>query len=298
MVNSMKVHLFKVHGLTPAMKLESVLAEVSRMSLEDRVTYIGQHQMRLEVMAAPGAKGNKSPYWLLDLVKLRFENGPGKVSRKEALKGFDLGTDEGFGELTSALYDPTTGYILIQYNHHGPRAGAIAQYFTHISPSQQCAFEFLVKLDETTEARLASKNIIKKLHYKVVPYQVSKAMRGQNISLGQSLEMSDSLGGQSLEVIISAGKGHLNTGSAKSLIGTFMEMLTGSAIQEQGALETFKVYAKDAYDDVTDEINLIAAKMESNIDGLQLGPDHMFTVVSRWQGLQRARKGWDDAFEK
>lgn len=298
MKNLMKVHLFRVHGLTPAMRLEAVLKTVSRMSLEERVIYVGQHQMRLESVQAPRRLGNRTAYWLLDLVKLRFENGPGKVSREEALKGFELDDDEGFGELTSALYDPATGYILIQYNHHGPRAGAIAQYFTHICPPLQCAFEFHVCLDKTAEARLASKSIIKKLHYKVAPFQISGAMRSGNVSLDRSLDLNDKLGGQSIEVIISAGKGSLRTNAAREMINSLMDLLTGGTPNEQGALETFKVYAKEDYDDATDEINLISSKMELSIDGLQMGSDHMYTVASRWLGLQRARNGWDDVVTK
>jgi hypothetical protein len=280
------------------MKLEAVLAAVSRMTLEDRVIYIGTHQMRLESAKAPGKQGNKTPYWMLDLVKLRFENGPGKVSRKDALQGFKLNANEGFGELTSALYDPTTGYILIQYNHHGPRAGAIAQYFTHISPPHKCAFEFHVRLDETAEARLESKSIITKLHYKVAGFQMSKAMKSGNVSLDRSLDLSDSLGGQSIEVIISAGKGRLQTKPTRAVINSLMELLTGGSAKEQSAVETFKVYAKEDYDDATDEINLISSKMEQSIDGLKMGEDHMYTVDSRWLGLQRARNGWDDAVTK
>jgi hypothetical protein len=82
------------------------------------------------------------------------------------------------------------------------------------------------------------------------------------------------------------------------MINSLMDLLTGGTSKEQSALETFKVYAKEDYDDATDEINLISSKMELSIDGLQMGSDHMYTVASRWLGLQRARNGWDDVVTK
>jgi hypothetical protein len=37
---------------------------------------------------------------------------------------------------------------------------------------------------------------------------------------------------------------------------------------------------------------------ENQHDGLKMGADHMYTVDSRWLGLERARNGWDDAVTK
>lgn len=292
MPNSMMVNLFQVHHLVDDEPLENTLNAIKRMRIADRIKLVGQRDMRLESYAAPRTRDNETDYWLLDFTKLRFDNGPGKISREQPIEGFVLGEDEGFGEETGALYDPTTRHILLQYNHHGPRSASIQEYLSIVSPDITRTYEFWVQMDQTAEARLAQRQIIKKLHFKIAPPKLTPEMRRTGVSLERALELNDMVQGDTIEVILSAGRGRLANQNIHRAIDSLKRLLRLDQEGDHDAVKTLRVHAKEHIDADTDEINLIAPKLEQEIAGLVLGPDLRYTRKSRWEALIRARNGW------
>src|SRR5207248_1807943 len=135
--------------------------------------------------------------------RLRFDHGPGRASRRQAIEGFDLQNDQGFGEETAALYDAQRGYLLVQYNHFGVRPGSMQQYLSMFNQNAARAYEFRVKLDETSELRLAQKHILKKITFKVAAGKMTAAQRAAGVGLISAIDLSDSLHGESVEVTVS-----------------------------------------------------------------------------------------------
>lgn len=295
----MNVHLFKVVPIEPALALEVLLARINGDVLAARVRDIHNSNIRLENIRPPRTENNASSFWLLDFTKLRFEHGPGKVGMATAIEGFVLNADEGFGEETSALFDPVSNYILVQYNHHGVRSTAIQEYFNlydhHANGIQ--GYNLRVKLDESAELRLAQKEFITKLHFKVDAAQITAAQRNANVGLGRALELNDSYGGQNIEIVISAGRNdHLRFADANRLIDRLKRLV---GIQEEEfaprIVSKFEVTGKNHILDRGDAINMLAPKLELTIDQLVLGPDRRYTVESRFGGLLRAHRGFRDA---
>jgi len=290
----MKVHLFRVHSQPVGERLETALAAAAAMPIEERLRLIGQREMRLESALAPHTRGNASPYWLADFTTLRFEHGPGKASRTAPIAGFALDVDEGFGEETAMLYDPDTRHVVIQYNHHGPRAGSIQEYLSSVIQDVARSYEFQLRMDEQAEVRLAQRQVIKKLHFKIAPPRMSAGMRHAGVSIERALELSQDLGGQSIEVVISAGRGQLANGRAHQMLGALRRVLAMDLTDGHGAVETLKVHARANVDDESEVINLLMPKIEQEIGDLQMGADRRYTRRSRWDGLLRARNGWTD----
>jgi hypothetical protein len=293
MSNEMKVHLFKVVSFNGAPPLDTLLDIISNDPLDQRLRMVGHQEMRMEEALQPHTNGNRTPYWLLDFTKLRFEHGPGKASRIDAIEGFELDDNQGFGEETAALYDPQTHHLLIQYNHHGPRSGKIQEYFSTYSNDQNRIYELQIRLDETSEIRLAQKQIINKLQFKVAPSSISAAHRQGNISMARSIELSETLHGQTIEVTVSAGRGSLSMPKAQSMINALKRLVQTDALHNTNSVDTFKVSGKNNIDDATDTIDMLASKLEIVSAGLIMGTDLRYTQRSRWDALIRARNGWN-----
>ncbi|XYJ09455.1 DUF6731 family protein [Telluria sp. B2] len=279
------------------MPLPDLLQGVSDLPLEARIRRISYGEMRLDHVEPPNSENNASPYWLLDFVKLRFEHGPGRVGKRTAIAGFDLGEDEGFGEETAALYDVETGYILVQYNHHGVRASAIENYFNVLDhdPGAVRGYEMVMKLDATSEIKLAQKNFITKLSFKIAPGKMTAAHRAANVSLDQVLRLNAEQHGNTIEVKIAAApRENLVTQKVFATIDALKRMV--AADQEEGTrvVSQFVVNGKVDALDKADAINMIAPKLEVTVDQLMLGDDRRYTKRSRWDGLLRARRGWQD----
>lgn len=296
MPNAMKVHLFKVRTMQNVEPLEDLLGRIQADLIEDRLRKIGlqKQEIRLESIRAPGQDGNTTPFWFLDFTKLRFDHGPGKVSRDEPIEGFELEDDEGFGEETGVLFDPVTRHALIQYNHNGPRSGTIEEYFCVYDNAVASKYSLLTVLDDTANLRLAQKDIIKKIQFKVAAPRITDAQRNGNVPLGRVLDLASTLDGETIEVIVSAGRGNLGANVVQGLIGALRNLIPVGQGADESALKTFKVSGKAGALGETDEINMLLAKEELTIDGLQSGDDLRYTQASRWQALQRARNGWTD----
>lgn len=294
MANAMKVHLFRVRTLQDAEPLEHLLGRIQTDPIEDRLRKIGiqKQEIRLESILAPGDNGNATRYWLLDFTKLRFDHGPGKVSRDEPIEAFELNDDEGFGEETAVLFDPTTGYALIQYNHNGPRSGTIEEYLCVYDNAVVGKYSLLPVLDDTAGVRLAQKDIIKKVQFKVAAPRITNTQRNANVSLGRVIDLADNLDGEMIEVTVSAGRGNLTSKAVNSLIGTLQKLIPVGHGDEDSPLRTFKVSGRQGVKGDTDEINMLLNKEEVTIDGLESGPGLRYTQASRWKGLERARNGW------
>lgn len=295
MTSKMNVNLFEVSREPGTEPLPNLLAEISNMGLEDRIRPISYGQMRLDVIAPPNTNENDSNYWLLDFTKLRFDHGPGKVGRNTEIAGFDLNHDEGFGEETAALFDPHTNYLLVQYNHHGVRASAIERYLNVIGhvPDGFTAYKLAIKLDTSAEIRLAQKNFITKLRYRIAPGKLTAAHRDASMSLREALAISEQQRGGAIEVTISAApRENLLMGPVRNTINALRQMVAADQEQDTRVVTQFEVEGKVDALDRADGINMISPKLVASIDGLMLGGDRRYTRRSRWDGLLRARRGW------
>ena len=291
---TIKVNLYKLTVADVASSLPDLLAQIDGDALVDRIRTTGRFDVRLEYILAPHSAGNDTNFWLLDFIKLRMDHGPGKVGKTTAIEGFALGDDEGFGEETSVLFDPATNYLLVQYNHHGVRGASIARYFSNYNHADVASvYEMDIKLDDSSEAKLAAKNIITKVHFKIAPAQMTAAHRINNVSLGRALALNDDQSGSTVELTISANRGqNLATRSANGLLNSLKSLMRADRAQDTNVLTQFDVEAKAQLTDRAEKIDMLLPALQAVVDGVEMGPDRRYTVASRWTALIRARRGW------
>ncbi|CAN7725841.1 DUF6731 family protein [Caballeronia sp. LjRoot31] len=293
----MAVHLFEVRALHRTPPLAQLLERIHGDAIADRLRTVGHQEVRVETIAAPRSRGNNTPYWLLDFTKIRFEHGPGKASREDPIESFELDADQGFGEETAVLYDPRRQAMLIQYNHYGARSTIIENYFALYDHDQNEArgYDFDIRMDEDADLRFAKKQTITKMHFKIAPPRMTNAQRGGNVSLGRSIDLSSSLDAESIEVIVSAGRG-VNASLSFAQVTAFTRRLMRMRVArgEEPVLSKLEIAGRDSPLEPLDVVDLLRPKLVHYISDLVLNPaDRRYTQRSRWDGLLRARNGWE-----
>lgn len=300
MAGKMNVHLYQVKRDEGALPLAELLAHVAGLPLEGRIKSLSTGDFRLEHVEPPRSEHNNTDYWLLDFVKLRFENGPGKVGKSTAVTGFQFGEDEGFGEETAVLYDPKLNHMVVQYNHHGMRASAIERYFNSINhdPDEVTSYELLIKMDPSAEIRLAQKKYITKLKLKISPPKMTPAHRAAGVSLDQILALNNDQNGGSIEIAITAAKGETLADKALTFIDGLRRLAAHDIDEGTDVVSRFEVEGKNDLLDRADAINMLTPKLQFTIGDLMLGGDRRYTRRSRWDGLLKARQGWRDIIQR
>lgn len=293
----MNVNLYKLQSVPGTPLLTDILTYINLLPLTDRLKRVGNFDIRLEHIAPPRSADNTSDFWLLDFIKLRFEQGPGKVGRSTPIEGFNLADDQGFGEEAAAIFDPATQYIAVQYNHHGVRATSMQDYFNQFlsGGANVIAYSFAIKLDERSDVRLAQKNFITKVKFKIAPSKIIAGHRNADIGLSTILDFNSQQNGGNIELTIKAAKGeNLRNGPVMSLIRALKLIRTDDVEEDITALTQFEVVGRNDILGRADSINMLAPKLQVVIDQLSLGGDRRYTILSRWIGLQRAMRGWHE----
>lgn len=282
----LRVNLFKLREGDDSSPLSDLLELIDAHTLEQRTRKVGYQYYRLETIEGP--HGPRS-YWLLDFCKLRYDDGPGRASRVAATKSFDLAEDEGFAEETAALYDPDSGFLAIQYNHHGPRSGVIATYLSAYDHEIVNDYEFMLQLNPDAQARLDNKKIFSKLQIRVAPALLSKAFKRKNVAVVTTLEKTQELY-QSDYVAVTVG---LEARSNASLslqrwLNAFKEMAT----DERKAVDTLVISGRDDAGASLDPVDLINEKLEYEYRDIELDDGRRLTWESRRSALVRSYNGW------
>jgi hypothetical protein len=83
-----------------------------------------------------------------ELVRIRMDTAPARASIKGPLRDFDFGDDEGMGEETAFLYDPTYQILVVQRNHYGVSASSLAGYFEQIGAVTPITLEPIIEPDK------------------------------------------------------------------------------------------------------------------------------------------------------
>jgi len=277
--------LFKVLPAEGSEPIIDRLAKIASAPLDQRTRHVG-YKLRLEDFRAPD---DRRSYWLLDFAKLRFDGGPGRASERAPTASFDLAEGEGFSEETAMLYHPASGFAALQYNHHGPRVQAIADYLGAFDPGQSATYEFRLQLRADAQARLDKKKIFTKLEIKVAPAALSPAFRENNVSLTSMLQQQlGEFGGDTVAITIALERSSANSLRLKNWLPRFKEM----ADSEHEAVSVLRVVGRDENDGPLDPVDLIAEKERLEYAGLEMDAGLRYLREERWRRLEAAYSTW------
>jgi hypothetical protein len=283
-----KIHLYSVTRGENSPPLETLLEQIEKNSLPERLRTVGNQEMRLESVEQNKTNG----LWKLDFGKLRFDNGPGRASRVDAIEGFKLQADEGFAEETAALYDPNKNHMLIQYNHHGVRVGSIEEYLSNYSSAQPNQYNFEPRLNANVEAKLKSARILRQFTLGVKLGAITEAYKKENISLSKALDFGNGMGALHMKIELGLGQNQasmLDGGKTRALIKWAQKLI---GVEEESAIESLKVSAKQNVDSKLEIIDLLTPRLAIEFPDLPLGADLRVARSVRLDKLNSAHVGW------
>lgn len=281
-----KLHLYKVQADDGSKPLEEILETISETDLAERTRKLGTQPYRLEEVHKPT---KEIPFWLADFTKVRYDGGPGKASEGTPVESFEMAGGYGFAEETAMLYDPNTDYVVMQYNHYGPRAQSISDYLSVFDLEQPNSYQFLLQLNATAQARLKSKTIFTRLKIRIAPAKLSDAFRKANVALVTALESQATFVGGDF-VIVEVGLERENKGSLKlkKWLPNFIKM----ANQEPEAVSALTISGRDGVDQPIDPVDLIHERLETVIQDMPLDAGLRYPTEDRYKALRRAHNGW------
>ena len=199
----MKVYLYENIDPESGRSLKDSLEACKGLDLVDREKGPDEAGMLLE-------KCEKTPsgWYQMDFTLRRREHGPGLSRRGEETQDFDLRKDEGFGEQTAAVYSPEDDRVAVQYNHFGPKAGAIVRYLNEFPPAAQSMFVWTPILNRETEARLLAGGIIaKRLNVVVATNGLTAESHAENAALSDVMKMREQTDAGLANITLSLGRG-------------------------------------------------------------------------------------------
>ncbi|MGL6625727.1 DUF6731 family protein [Aeromonas jandaei] len=286
MAGNFKVHAFSVCHLNDVTEdLDEVLTQIQADALEDRIKTIGQVQVRIEHIQQDN-DGN----WKLDFVKFRDVHGPGKAARDTPITGFEFDEGEVFCEETAAIYFPATGYILVQYNHHGVRAAAIEEYLSIYTADPDNQYTLRPKYDDDADRRFDNRVATKKITLAIDPRLLNQGDRDANTGLSQAIDLGNRSNASKVEITISAGRGRdrgLNRFVDRTI--TAARRLVNDNPDSVSRLEVGVV---DNLDSKMQVLDLIAHRLMRNFTDINVGDDKRWPRDSRYQAIARAARGW------
>ena len=219
-----------------------------------------------------------------------MDHGPGRAPLAKPLTGFDLGEDEGFGEQTGLLWDPATKYCLIQYNHFGPRAAAIAEYIALWDHEMPIDFEFVPKIDGTVHSKIKHKGIVRKFSMSVAPKMLSDSDYEAGSPLLSAVKGLGKTAADLITITVSVrGK---SSGLDVSLpdMASWVKRLGGG--NEDSPIGSAWATAKTNPGEAAEVLDLLSPQIKTDLK-ISSGVDRRYSVKDRWAALERARTGWN-----
>ncbi|WP_373700263.1 DUF6731 family protein [Neisseria dentiae] len=134
--------------------------------LDQRTIAIKHQKYRLEKITFNPSVNGIPCHWELDFLKFRLD-GPGLAELDKPTGDAKNSSNQFFNEECCALFFPNNGkpFIIIQYNHIGMRAAAIAEYISYFTNNQ---FEFRLGVKKDALSRIRKMNIFTQVHLDII----------------------------------------------------------------------------------------------------------------------------------
>ncbi|WIV97486.1 DUF6731 family protein [Kinneretia aquatilis] len=284
-MSKMSIHLFEIMSPT-GRDLGALIDRIGRTGKDLRWRPILNQEIALLETRRDPATG----FRFLDFVKRR-EVGPGKIRVNSDLEPFDFARGETFGEETAAIWDETRGWLAVQFNQHGVRAGSIANYFNSYDHDPDSDWILTAKLDERAWRELARRPNVKAatLRFEATD-RVNSAMRESGIALGSALgRIGGTSGAANVEVTFTMGHTHRFLDRD---VGELFKSLARTFGQDDG-LRSVRLTARGDNDYEDKAIDLLHQRIKGGVATRELEVEALrFTLNSRWRAIERIMNGW------
>lgn len=279
----MRIDLFKLN-FPEAFDLADRLQSIYCLEHEKRNRERNKQIIRLEALE------KENDLWFCDFVKVRMEHGPGKAGLRKPITGFDLAEDEGFGEETGLLWDASTNYCAVQYNHFGPRDSLISEYLTHWDSQNVVPVNLLPQLDEKIHSKLKSKKIVRKFTLACAPKKLSDEDFNNQVPLTEGIKRLSETDADLVTVTVSV------RGNPKKRLDLDLTKITNWLSKMSGAADEYPVSvaratARGEGFDTSEVFDLLHHKITTD-KKIAPGLDKRYSMKDRWACLRAAFYEW------
>ncbi len=285
---TVRVHLFKLE--TEAC-ISSVLGEIASMPLSDRLRVISGARYRIEQIES---RSNSIDLYSSDellffnVVKLSNSHSIGKASEAEGLSGIDYQGSNPSDD-SVAIFDPATGFLLLESSKTGPRISSLEKYFLEISKQY---VEAIQSVDKKIERKFQSQKCLSSFEMKINTSSLSEVDKG-TLGLRDLLELTSSLDATDLHITISVDgrkKGGFLNGKVKEICKKVLTLNTDK-VQPVSKLET-KGFSDTSRSEVLD---LLGAKLTEEVN-VDIDPlTFRASLSDRWGALEKVYYAWVSA---
>ncbi len=160
-------HFYQISRIKPnGNTFEDAMNTLSGIALDKRFIEIKNQRYRLEKITFKPEENGIPCYWELDFLKFRLD-GPGLAELDKPTENAKSSSTQFFNEECCALFFPNNGkpFIIVQYNHIGMRAAAIAEYISSFTDNQ---FEFRLGVKKDALNRIKKMNIFTQVHLNII----------------------------------------------------------------------------------------------------------------------------------
>jgi hypothetical protein len=216
--------------------------------LPERLTDHGSVRLRLEDFR------RRNRLLEMNFVSLRLGSAPVRVAEDRPAAEITIDDDEFFGEETACLYDPASRYLVIQYNHYGPRSSSIRETLRYGENGVRHGYEFVPKLHPTSEARIRSLALVSRVEVAFAIPDLGNG--GKDLSVGESIDLARAHGAQRLDIVLSS-----RTGLVIGPITNWLVKLRRLGGQEDAAIQKLTVRASEDEEGPRETIDLLADRL-------------------------------------
>lgn len=243
----MKIHAYKVvPDRDDSQPLEQRLAEREGQSLAERLYSQSGLKLRLE------NHQRRDGLVELNFVSFRLSTAPVRLAEDRPLAEIEIEEDESFGEETACLYDPASRYLVVQYNHYGPRAGAIRDYLTYREAGRVHSYTFAEKLSPASEQRIRNLGVVSRVDVAIaIPNLPDDA---EHLSVDSAINLARANGAQRLELALASRQGLVIRSTMDWLLGVYRHF-------SQGEIQKLTVRGSDGEDSPRETIDLLADRL-------------------------------------
>ncbi len=262
--------------------LDRAFRFASDKPLEQRLRQLSTSQTRLEEIDVQGGRV------YANFVLFRSGSGPALVSSSTHLSEIDIQDDQYFGEDTACLFDAKSGYILVQYNHHGPRVSAIQEYLSFVENEQPHFYVFAPKLSPSSEEKIRSLSLVSRVEVSFAVPSLNNHRNMRGLSLGEAIDVAGANGAETLSLVMGN-----RSGLALSTIKDLLVRLHGMASGGEG-IRKLALTAQVDDESPRETIDLIADRLSQKVI-VPLGPGRRYSVRDRWSMMTEVLDSWESA---
>lgn len=243
----MKIHAYKVvAGSVDTQPLEQRLAERDAQSLGERLYNQNGVKLRLE------NHQQRDGLVELNFVSFRLSTAPVRLAEDRPLAEIKIDDDESFGEETACLYHPPSRFMLIQYNHYGPRSGAIRDYLSYREAGKAHNYTFAAKLSASSEQRIRNLGVVSRVDVAIaIPDLPDDA---KYLSVDSAINLARANGAQRLELALASRQGLVIRSTMDWLLGIYSHF-------SQGDIQKLTVRGSEGEDSPRETIDLLSDRL-------------------------------------